>query len=75
MAQLSTIKYFLEKNAFGVCTFIGKKMGIKTERIRLYFLYLTFGTLGSSIILYFLFAFWLNFKKYRKEGKRTVWDL
>ena len=75
MGQLNTLKFFLEKNAFGVCSMIGKKMGIKTERIRLYFLYITFGTLGSSIILYLLIAFWMNVNKYRKEGKRTVWDL
>ncbi|NUM32561.1 MAG: PspC family transcriptional regulator [Bacteroidetes bacterium] len=75
MAQISSFKYFLEKNAFGVCTFIAKKMGIKTERVRLYFLYITFGTLGSTIVLYLLFAFWINIKKYRNEGKRSVWDL
>ncbi|MCC6720842.1 MAG: PspC domain-containing protein [Bacteroidia bacterium] len=72
---MNSLKFFLEKSVFGVCTFIAKKMGIKTERIRLYFLYITFGTLGSSIILYLLIAFWINIKKYRKEGKRTVWDL
>jgi len=74
MKHIKTIKLFLEQQAFGVCTWLGAKMGIKTERIRLYFLYLTFGTLGSSIIVYLLMAFWLNIKNYVQEGKRTTWD-
>jgi phage shock protein PspC (stress-responsive transcriptional regulator) len=75
MRQLDTIKLFVEQKAFGVCTWLGSKMGIKTERVRLYFLYATFGTLGSSVILYLILAFWLNVKNYQKEGRRTVWDL
>ncbi|MFM9944604.1 MAG: PspC family transcriptional regulator [Bacteroidia bacterium] len=75
MRPLDTIKLFVEQQAFGVCTRLGRKMGIKTERVRLYFLYATFGTLGSSVIIYLILAFWLNVKNYQKEGKRTVWDL
>lgn len=75
MKIVDTIKLFVEQKAFGVCTWLGGKMGIKTERVRLYFLYVTFGTLGSSVILYLVVAFWLNIKNYQKEGKRTVWDL
>ena len=75
MKKLDAIKFFVEQKAFGVCSWLGQKMGIKTERVRLYFLYATFGTLGSSVILYLILAFWLNIKNYQKEGKRTVWDL
>jgi phage shock protein PspC (stress-responsive transcriptional regulator) len=72
---MDSVKLFIEQQAFGVCTWLGDKMGIKTERIRLYFLYVTFGTLGSSIIVYLIMAFWLNIKNYVKEGRRGVWDL
>jgi phage shock protein C len=75
MKKLETIKFFVEQKAFGVCTWLGHKMGIKTERVRLYFLYATFGSLGSSVIIYLIMAFWLNIRHYQKEGKRTVWDL
>ena len=75
MKRIDSIKFFVEQQAFGVCTWLGKKMGIKTERVRLYFLYVTFGTLGSSVILYLIVAFWLNIKNYQKEGRKTVWDL
>ncbi len=75
MKRVDSIKFFVEQQAFGVCTWLGKKMGIKTERVRLYFLYVTFGTLGSSVILYLIVAFWLNIKNYQKEGRKTVWDL
>ncbi len=75
MKRVDSIKFFVEQRAFGVCTWLGKKMGIKTERVRMYFLYVTFGTLGSSVIIYLIIAFWLNIKNYQKEGRKTVWDL
>ncbi|MCB9251638.1 MAG: PspC family transcriptional regulator [Flavobacteriales bacterium] len=75
MKKIDSLKYYLEQRAFGVCSWLGQKIGIKSERVRLYFLYLSFGTLGSSIILYLLLAFWLNIKNYIKEGRRTTWDL
>ena len=75
MQIIDAVKTFVEQKAFGVCTWLGHRMGIRTERVRLYFLYVTFGTLGSSVILYLIIAFWLNIKNYQKEGRRTVWDL
>ncbi len=75
MGPVNAFKYFLEQQAFGVCTWLGMRMGIKTERVRLYFLYLTFGTFGSSMIVYLIMAFWLNIKNYIKEGRRSIWDL
>jgi len=75
MKLIDTIKLFVEQQAFGVCTWLGNIMGIKTERVRMYFLYLSFGTLGSSIIIYLVMAFWLNVRNYKKEGRRTTWDL
>ncbi len=73
---MEKIKYFFEKHAFGVCSYLGEMFGISSARIRLYFIYTSFITMGSPIILYLIMAFWLNLKKYIAKGKRnTVWDL
>ena len=48
---------WFEEQAFGVCSWLGKKLGIKTTNIRLYFIYLSFFTFGSPIIIYFMMAF------------------
>jgi phage shock protein C len=71
---MDSIKFFVEKRVFGVCNFLGEKFGISSSRIRLYFIYTSFITMGSPIILYLVMAFWLNVKKYMRLHK-TSWDL
>ncbi len=72
---MSWAKYAIEKSAFGVCTFLGDKMGISTRRIRLYFIYTSCLTLGSPVLFYLIAAFWLNLKRYTEEKRTSVWDL
>ncbi len=71
---MKNVKDLLEKSAFGVCTYLGKKMGIATARVRLYFIYISFVALGSPIIFYLFFAFWLNIKKYIKNSRNLLWE-
>jgi len=68
------LKNILEKSAFGVCTYIGEKIGIATGRVRLYFIYLSCATLGSSILAYLFLAFWVNIRKSLKRNNRAVWE-
>jgi phage shock protein PspC (stress-responsive transcriptional regulator) len=72
---MKTIRYIIEQQAFGVCTYLGDRLGISTSRIRLYFIYTSFLTFGSPVIIYLIMAFWLNIKNHLKEGHRSVWDL
>jgi phage shock protein PspC (stress-responsive transcriptional regulator) len=65
------LKYFIEWQAFGVCTAIGEKLGIATSRIRLWFIYISFLTMGSPLIIYMIMAFWLNIKKYMLSARRN----
>ena len=77
--MVDKIKYWFEQRAFGVCEWWGKKLGINTTNIRLYFIYLSFFTFGSPIIIYFMMAFILENKQYFKPSKyrrrKSVWDL
>ncbi len=65
------LKSFIEWQAFGVCTAIGEKLGIATSRIRLWFIYISFLTMGSPLIIYMIMAFWLNIKKYIWSARRN----
>ncbi|HSK14253.1 MAG TPA: hypothetical protein VK907_13625 [Phnomibacter sp.] len=65
------LRNFVETNAFGVCTYLGEKFNIATSKIRLYFIYLSFFTFGSPVIIYFFIAFWMNVKKYILFSKRN----
>lgn len=68
---LIRFKSFVEYQAFGVCTKLGEKMNIASSKIRLWFIYISFLTLGSPIIIYMILAFWMNLKRYIGLGKRN----
>jgi phage shock protein C len=68
------LKAFVERQAFGVCTWMGDGLGVSTSSIRLYFIYASFLTIGSPIILYLILAFWLNFKRYNRRKVSPFWD-
>ncbi len=61
----------MEMNAFGVCSAIGEKLGIASSRIRMWFIYISFLTLGSPVIIYMVLAFWINLKNYIFMGRRN----
>jgi len=72
---MEKIKYFIEKNAFGVCAYLGEKFGISSSIIRMYFIYASFITVASPVLVYLFLAFWLNIKKYIRSNKKTAWNL
>jgi phage shock protein PspC (stress-responsive transcriptional regulator) len=68
---MKRLREIIEMHAFGVCTAIGEKMGIATSRIRMWFIYLSFLTFGSPLIIYMVLAFWINIKNYIYSAKRN----
>ncbi|MCX6291426.1 MAG: PspC domain-containing protein [Bacteroidetes bacterium] len=75
MNPVQTIKQYFEKQAFGVCTRIGEKLQMRTSVIRLFFIYASFLTIGSPLIIYLILAFWLKMKSYVRSKRSSVWDL
>jgi len=73
--MIGAIKHFFEKKAFGVCTYLGEKMGISSGRIRIYFIYTSFITMGSPLIIYLILAFWVNLRNYISHRRSSIWDL
>jgi hypothetical protein len=71
MKPLYDIKNFIEWRAFGVCSSIGDRLGLATSRIRLWFIYISFLTLGSPIVIYMILAFWKNMKYYIGMRRRN----
>jgi len=70
---IKRIQHFFEKYAFGVCTRLGEKLGIATSSIRLFFIYASFLTLGSPVILYLVLAFVMNIRRHLRR-RSTIWD-
>ena len=69
--MIRKLRDFLELHAFGVCSAIGERLGIASAKIRMWFIYISFLTLGSPVVLYFVLAFVRSIKHYILLGKRN----
>ena len=72
---MKKLQAFLENQGFEVCTRIGQLMGVATSQIRLYFIYVSFLTFGSPVVIYLSLAFLLNLSRYMRREKSSVWDV
>ncbi len=75
MKKLEKIKYFFVRNGFNVSTRIADKFGIQVNYVRLFFIYLSFATLGISFIIYLMMAFALRIKDFFVQKRPSVFDL
>jgi phage shock protein PspC (stress-responsive transcriptional regulator) len=68
---MNRFRNFIEWQLFGVCSALGEKLGIATDKIRTWFIYISFLTFGSPVIVYMILAFWMNIKRYIFFRKRN----
>ena len=75
--MINNIIHYFERKAFGVCEWLGKKVGVNPSIIRRAFIYFSFITLVSPLLIYFILAFILDNKDYlkRRKKRKTVWDI
>lgn len=73
---MNRIRYYVENQVFGVCAMLGEKLNFSASSIRLYFIYASFLTFGSPIVLYLVMAFWMEVRKHwRRHQSPTIWEL
>ena len=68
---MNRFKDFIEWKVYGVCARIGEVLGIPAITIRKYFIYISFITMGSPVIIYVFLAFWMNVKHYILNARRN----
>lgn len=68
--MIERIRNYCEIIGYDVCSRMGDRLGIQPEIVRLYFIYISFLTFGSPLIIYLFLAFWLRFKDYVIKSKR-----
>ncbi|OFY65085.1 MAG: PspC family transcriptional regulator [Bacteroidetes bacterium RIFCSPLOWO2_02_FULL_36_8] len=72
---INPIKTFFEKQAFGVCAKLGDKLGFSSSSIRMFFIYASFITLGSPILIYLSLYFIINLRQHLRRNRSTVWEI
>lgn len=73
--MIERIRKYMEYNAFGVCSRLADKIEMKASTVRLYFIYVSFITFGSPLIIYLVLMFFLRLKDYIRSRKPSVFDL
>lgn len=71
---MERIKLLIEQKVFGVCSYIGERIGVSPSTVRLYFIYTTFINISSPLIIYLVMAFWVNIKKYISSHRNPTWE-
>jgi phage shock protein PspC (stress-responsive transcriptional regulator) len=70
-----SLRHFFEKHGFAVSSRFADKLGIDVSNVRLFFIYISFVTLGFSFGIYLTLAFLLRLKDMVYTKRKSVFDL
>jgi phage shock protein PspC (stress-responsive transcriptional regulator) len=72
---INAFRHKLEKKWFGVLTRMGTKLGIPVSKLRVFFIYSTFATVGIFFLIYLFLAFTLWIKDMFILRRPNAFDL
>jgi len=72
--MIDKLRHRIEKYGFGVCSYLGQKIGVRSSVVRKYFIYTSFIAIGSPVIIYLFMAFWVNIRSYLKKSRDLLLD-
>lgn len=71
---MKKLMVFLEQRSFGVCSYLGERLGISISKIRLFFIYSSFLAVGFPVVFYLLAGIVLDIRNYVKRTRNRLWD-
>lgn len=69
------IRHYFEKHGFYVSSRFADRLGIRAKNVRLFFIYLSFATVGLGFAVYITMAFLLHLKDLFYTKRSSVFDL
>ena len=75
MKFINDVRYFFERHGFGVFSRFADRLGMRAKNVRIYFIYVTFFTVGLSFGFYLTLAFVLKLKDMISVKRSSVFDL
>lgn len=69
------LKFFFEKYGFQVSSRLADKLGMRVTSVRLFFIYISFVTVGLGFGVYLTLAFWIRLKDLIRSKRTSVFDL
>ncbi|HCE53569.1 MAG: PspC domain-containing protein [Lutibacter sp.] len=75
MRWIDSLRHFFEKHGFAVSSRFADKLGMDVSNVRIFFIYISFITLGFSFGIYLTLAFLLRLKDMIYTKRKSVFDL
>ncbi len=75
LKMVYSIRHFFEKHGFYVSSRFAERLGIRAKSVRLFFIYLSFATVGMGFAFYITLAFLLRLKDLVYTKRSSVFDL
>ncbi len=75
MSFMHSSRHFFERHGFGVFSRFADKLGMRAKNVRIFFIYISFVTVGLSFALYLTLAFLLRLKDMIYTKRSSVFDL
>ena len=69
------IRHFFERHGVYVSSRLADRLGMRAKSVRLFFIYVSFATLGVGFAIYLTLAFWLKLKDLVYTKRTSVFDL
>ena len=75
MKFINSIRHFFERHGFDVSSRFADRLGMRATNVRLFFIYISFVTVGLSFGVYLTMAFLLKLKDMIYTKRSSVFDL
>ena len=75
MNRIHSFRHFFERHGFGVFSRLADRLGMRAKNVRIFFIYVTFFTVGLSFGLYLTLAFLMKLKDMVSAKRSSVFDL
>lgn len=75
MKIIHSIRHYFERHGFDVSSRLADKLGMRATNVRLFFIYISFVTVGLSFGVYLTLAFLLKLKDMIYTKRSSVFDL
>jgi hypothetical protein len=69
------IRHYFEKRGFYVSSRMADRLGMRANSVRLFFIYVSFATMGVGFAIYLTLAFLLKLKDLVFTKRTSVFDL
>ncbi|PKW29577.1 hypothetical protein CLV50_0288 [Flavobacterium lindanitolerans] len=75
MSFITNIRHFFEKHGFEVSSRLADRLGMRASSVRLFFIYISFFTVGLWFGVYLTLAFLVRLKDLVYTKRSSVFDL